>query len=211
MHLKGVSPETLTAPGDLSLRSWHSLAASCNPHSSLQTRPAQPLGAPAPLLSSLNPCRPWRDTEPAPFLPNTLGPSTQEETGQWSNRKRGERQFLVRPGGQDPSFHCDVISLPAASAGLSPRGRGQTPSWLGTNQPEDLLTLLHGDAAGTSLTPLGHRESPSLPLPESEWAHQCRLPLLAQAQCPKPSRASVRSWLQDPTSGPGQGPSHLCA
>lgn len=56
---------------------------------------------PAPLLSLLNPSRPWRDTEPAPFLPNTPGPSTQEETGQWSNRKRGERQFLVqarRPG-----------------------------------------------------------------------------------------------------------------
>lgn len=88
----GPQDESLQGPnclGNLSLRRWHCIKESCGqllsslPVARTLSDKAYPaLGAPPPFPSLLDPARPWRDTEPAPFLPNTLGPSAQEETGQ---------------------------------------------------------------------------------------------------------------------------------
>lgn len=110
--------------GNLSLRSLHRIKEAgvpcwalpfCSLNSSLQTRSAGPED-PSLSFPSLEPVRHWRDTGPAPFLSNTLRSSAQEERRQWSNQEEGKKAFPGPGPGQGPSFHCDAISLPAASA-----------------------------------------------------------------------------------------------
>ena len=61
---------------------------------SLQPDKACPaLGSPA--LPALFP-RPWKDTEPALYVPNTFGPSARRKQGNDSTETRGEGQLLIQ-------------------------------------------------------------------------------------------------------------------
>lgn len=77
----------------------------------------------------------------------------------WNFSPGGNRTMIQTERGEKPGQEAkthpsiDITSLLVASAGLSPRGRGQTHSWLCTNQPEDLLTPLHRETVCASLIP----------------------------------------------------------
>lgn len=81
----------------------------------------RPWGPGASLLSP-DGLRHWKDPEPTfPAPPNIPRSSSLKEIRQWPNREEGGRLFLVQAGGQGPSYHCDAVSLPAASVVLAPR------------------------------------------------------------------------------------------
>ena len=49
----------------------------------------------SPALPALFP-RPWKDTEPALYVPNTFGPSARRKQGNDSTETRGEGQLLIQ-------------------------------------------------------------------------------------------------------------------